>query len=79
GLTRDLHPLDNARAEHTRKKPPFECKWSTFALHSGYYCNAIRASLPFKSCPFAMQRSPEWKIEWLKPLKKRRKTLLKSL
>ena len=52
------------------KSYPFHCKRTTFALHSGFRCISIRASLPSKSSPFGVQRSSNWIKTWCRtPLK----------
>ena len=53
---------------YKHKSSPFRCKRTTFALHFGLRCIANGASLPSKSCPFGVQRSPEWLNIWHPPL-----------
>ena len=55
------------------KSYPFHCKRTTFALHSGFRCIAIGASLHSKGTTFGVQRSSNWIKTWcrtqLKPIK----------
>ena len=52
------------------KSYPFHCKRTTFALHLGFRCIAIRASLHSKGTTFGVQRSSNWIKTWCRtPLK----------